>query len=127
MGRESYSSDSKSSELSGYDLEDALIYKLAHKLGGRSEIIDMPLEEALAYLIIIIEQEEQQAEAKKWELYMNHLSRINANPAQDKDDVKRQNQFIEGIDPMKENKTLEMPKELEWNFEQLEQLKALQT
>ncbi|UBH14161.1 hypothetical protein [Macrococcus armenti] len=58
---------------------------------------------------------------------MNHLSRINANPAQDKDDIKRQNQFIEGIDPMKETKSLEMPKVLEWDFEQLEQLKALQT
>ncbi|PKE22784.1 hypothetical protein [Macrococcoides caseolyticum] len=127
MGRESYSSDSKSSELSGYELEDALVYKLAHKLGGRSEIIDMPLEEALAYLIIIIEQEEQQAEAKKWELYMNHMSRINANPAHNDKESKRRYEFIETINPMKENKALEMPKELEWNFEQLEQLKVLQT
>lgn len=126
MGRKSYSVDSKSSELSDYELEDALVFKLANNLGGRSEVMNLSIEDALAYLIIVLEKEEQEADAKKWELYLNHISRIYSNPAQDEKELKEQNEFTQSINPSKEHRMLEEPKNYEWNFEKLEELKALQ-
>lgn len=107
-----------------YDIEDALVYKLASRLGGRSEVLDMPIIDALAYLIILFEEEEQEVKRRQWDLYLNHLSRVQANPAQSDKDAKAKGEFLESLNPLREIE--HKPVEKEWNFEQLEQLKALQ-
>lgn len=112
---------------SNYDLEDVLVYKLANRLGGRSEVMELSLLDALAYLIIVLEEEKQEIEARKWDLYLNHLSRLNSKPPQDKEDLKQMREFIEQIDPLSVSiKKKEPVKKQEWNFEQLETLKELQ-
>lgn len=118
-------SNSESGEINkGYDLEDALIFKLASRLGGRSEILDLPLVDALAYLLILFEQEEEEVKRRQMELYLNHISRVQANPAQSDKDAKAKAEFLESLNPLKEIDYT--PVEKEWNFDQLEQLKALQ-
>lgn len=126
MGTKSSSSDiTDTSEINPiYDIEDALVYKLASRLGGRSEVLDMPIIDALAYLIILFEEEEQEVKRRQWDLYLNHLSRVQANPAQSDKDAKEKGEFLESLNPLREIE--HKPVEKEWNFEQLEKLKALQ-
>ncbi len=107
-----------------YELEDVMVFKLAGRLGGRNEVVDLPIVEALAYIIIHLEEEEEEVKRRQWDLYLNHLSRVQANPAQDKDDAKAKGDFLESLNPLREIE--HKPVEKEWNFEQLEQLKALQ-
>lgn len=107
-----------------YELEDVMVFKLASRLGGRNEVVDLPIVEALAYIIIHLEEEEEEVKRRQWDLYLNHLSRVQANPAQDKDDAKAKGDFLESLNPLREIE--HKPVEKEWNFEQLEQLKALQ-
>lgn len=107
-----------------YELEDVMVFKLASRLGGRNEVVDLPIVEALAYIIIHLEEEEEEVKRRQWDLYLNHLSRVQANPAQDKDDAKAKGEFLESLNPLREIE--HKPVEKEWNFEQLEQLKALQ-
>ncbi|WP_414049772.1 hypothetical protein [Macrococcus animalis] len=107
-----------------YELEDVMVYKLASRLGGRNEVVDLPIVEALAYIIIQLEEEEEAVKQRQWDLYLNHLSRVQANPAQDKDDAKMKGEFMESLNPAQ--KIEHKPIEKEWNFDQLEKLKSLQ-
>lgn len=93
------SNNSESHQVKRYDLEDALVYKLASRLGGRSEVVNMPLVDALAFLLIVMEEEEREAEEKAVDLYMAHLSRIMSNPAQSDEQSNAQQSFVERLEP----------------------------
>lgn len=124
----STSNVNNSTEASGlgsfYELEDVLVYKLAKKLGGRSEVIDIPISEALTYLIIELEEEERIAEEKRWELFIQHLSRINSQAPNDKKQVEQQQDFYDSINPMHVIEEKEKY-ELDWDFEAMEDLDSL--
>lgn len=68
-------------------------------MGGRSEVVEMPILDALSYLIIYFDELEREQEDKRWELYMEHISRVMSNPAQDEDQQKAQMQFMDELKP----------------------------
>ena len=65
----------------------------------------MPVLDALTYLIIVMEEEEREAEDKAVDLYMTHWSRIMSNPAQNDEQSNDQRDFIEQLKPKSFKKT----------------------
>ncbi|ULG70881.1 hypothetical protein [Macrococcus brunensis] len=59
----------------------------------------MPILDALTFLIIVMEEEEREAEDKAVEAYMSHLSRLMSNPAQSDEQADAQQNFIEQLEP----------------------------
>lgn len=93
------SNSTKSNQIADYELEDALVYRLASRMGGRSEVVDMPILDALTYLIIYFEELEHEYEVNQWQLYSDHISRMMSNPAQDQEQQKQQLEFAESLKP----------------------------
>lgn len=99
-------------------MQDALVYRLAGKLGGRDAVMDLPLVEALTYLIIMLEEEEEEARREEVRFFMEHMSRMHSRPPQDEESAKSSQNFIESITPEAMKKAPELA--LEWDFESLE-------
>lgn len=82
--------------------------------------MDLPLIEALSYLIIMLEEEEAAAREKELSFFMEHMSRIHSRPPQDEESSKSGQNFIESITPEEFKRAPE--RTLEWNFEALENI-----
>lgn len=103
-----------------------MVYTLSPIVGGREQVIDAPAVDLLGYLLIHFETLEQEADREKQRLYLNHLSRMHANP-QDKKQAKANDKFMKHIEPGKDNNTgqskARSSDELEWdNIEKLKRI-----
>lgn len=91
------------------------MYKLSHILGGRTEVISTPFVDCLGYLIQEFEREEKEAEYKKQDVLIEHISRMLAR-RDDKEAAKANKEFMNSLQP-KENKKAE-PFKLEWETDE---------
>lgn len=103
-----------------------MVYTLSPIVGGREQVIDAPAVDLLGYLLIHFETLEQEADREKQRLYLNHLSRMHANP-QDKNQAKENKKFMKNIEPGKESNAgqnqARSNEELEWdNIEKLKRI-----
>lgn len=95
--------------------------------GGRSEVIKTPMIELLKYMELEIKKDEAEAKKDKFNRWLDYLSRTFSQPlyGPESSDRKRSREaFLTIIRPEVDTKAPE--KNYEWNFEQLEQLKAMQ-
>lgn len=76
------------------------------------------MTEALAYLIIMFEEEQEAAEREQVRYYLEHMSRVHAQPPQTETAAKENAKFIESIKPEIMKKAPE--RDLSWDFEALE-------
>lgn len=104
-----------------------MVYTLSPIVGGREQVIDAPAVDLLGYLLIHFETLEQEADREKQRLYLNHLSRMHANP-QDKNQAKANKKFMKNIEPGQQNdkgsNQARSSDELEWD--DIEKLKRIE-
>lgn len=79
-------------------MEETVVYSLSDKLGGRSEVIDVPFVELLGYLISKIEADKDNAEKEQVEYYLNFIAMLNSNPQNEKQ-AKETDKFLKSIKP----------------------------
>lgn len=79
--------------------------------------MDLPLDEALTYLIIMLEEEQKEQDRHDMQLYMNHLSRILSRPPETKETEEAAKNFMDNITPQAFKKAPELA--LEWDFDNL--------
>jgi Tfp pilus assembly protein PilV len=95
-----------------------LVYTLSPIVGGREQVINAPAVDLLGYLLIHFETLEQEANTEKQRLYLNHLSRMHANP-QDKNQAKANKKFMKNIEPGQDTstgrKTARSNDDLQWD------------
>ncbi|WP_342835606.1 hypothetical protein [Priestia sp. SB1] len=96
-------------------------------LGGRSEVLKLPLREALGHMSLLKDKDEMEAKNKEFERWINFLSLAHSHPLQtDDSEVKKaRNQFIELIKP-KVKAGSKADKRFETDIELLKKLKAEQ-
>jgi hypothetical protein len=92
--------------------DEIFIYRLSARLGGRSEVLETPVVEALKYIELEKKREQE-------ERFFSFLSMFHAHPMADAEGRKK---FIEAIQP----KVKSAPVVYETNLDQLKQLKAMQ-
>lgn len=106
-----------------------MIYTLGRKLGGRREVVESPMVEMLGYLIADFDEKQEEADREAQRLYLNHMSRMHAQP-QSKDQDKANQKFIKAIEPSRNkngqpsNHKMVGNKKLEWDS--LDKLKAIE-
>lgn len=76
---------------------DSLVYTLAGKVGGRSEVINAPMYDILGYLLLYFEEKEQEAKRVQNEIIMNHMSRLHSQKAESKQQQKANKDFLERL------------------------------
>lgn len=54
-------------------VEEAFIFKLGKKLGGRREILDAPAVEIFKFMDMAMDEDEREADRKKAEMYLQFL------------------------------------------------------
>lgn len=91
---------------------ELLIFQLSPRLGGRTEVMETPLVEALKHYVM--EKQKEQGDR-----YLSFLSMFYANPMVKADERKK---FMETIKP----KTKRTSVAYETDIEQLKRLKAMQ-
>ena len=78
-----------------------MIYRLSPLLGGRSEVLETPILEALHLLILQNQEREQKAKEREVEGFLDYLKLVHSHPLQtdDEEAVKSRDRFIESIRP----------------------------
>lgn len=95
---------------------ELIVFRLSPILGGRTEVLDTPLEEALGYLSMERRQRKQEKFEEFMRLYFSANSRV---------DGKARKKYMDQIKPGEGGfKTLQRNKSLEWDYSQLDEFRA---
>lgn len=73
-----------------------MVFQLGQRLGGRSEVVDVPVVELFGYLISDFERKEQDAKDELQRILLNHQSRSLAKPG-DKKSQKANEKFVKQL------------------------------
>lgn len=99
---------------------------LSKDIGGRSDVVATPMTELLGHLISLFEKQEREAYTEQVDYYMEFMSRLHANPSNEKQ-MKQTTRFIENITPPKKDKGVnEKRKQPEWSPRVQEKIEARQ-
>lgn len=96
---------------------DKIIFTLSPRLGGRSEVLETPILEALSYL----DMERKEKESEKLERF--HYLYFGANS---KVDGKARKQFYDKIKPKEAGRKIlgNSGKKMDWNYAQMDEFRA---
>lgn len=96
---------------------NSIIFRLSPILGGRSEVLNTPVEEALPYL----DMEKKDKEAKRLDLFSLIFFAGNS-----KVEGKDRKKFFESIKPKESGKKLlgNPSKKMEWDFKAMDEFRA---
>lgn len=95
---------------------EMIIYRLSPVLGGRSEVLDTPLEEALGYLGM----ERRERKKQKFDTFMMIYFSANSRV-----DGKARKKYMDELKPKEQaTKLLNRKQPLEWDYSMLDEFRA---
>lgn len=115
-------------------IDQAFVFKVGNVLGGRSEVLKAPFSDLLKYMNMQMTKEEMEAEKEQAKMWINYLTAVFTQPSfggeEDPSFTQAKKEFANFLMPKQKQLPNEPPnpeaEKAEWNFNQIEQLKAQQ-